>query len=209
MKGQVLIIWLSEETSLTTNNDETSNGAGEGNLILSGIHLYPIKSCGSFSPKRWPIDQSGLLYDRQWIIVNAAGAVLTQKREAKLCLISPEIDLIEKRLILRHRNKNESISLPLEAALNGNSTCHAKICGKTVGVHDWGEEAGQWLSHVLDQPGLRLLKNGNTSGTQKTSSLANDSPFLLINRNSALSLEKQTVLSGSPSSSIVSGLWTH
>lgn len=174
-------------------------------MILVGIHVYPIKSCGSFNPQSWPITQSGLLYDRQWVIVNAAGAVLTQKREAKLCFIMPEIDLIGKRLILHHRNKSSSISLPLEAGLNGNSTCHTKICGKTVGVNDWGEDAGQWLSHVLDQPGLRLLRNENTAGTQKISSLANDSPFLFINRKSALSLEQQTISSGSPSSSSVSG----
>lgn len=186
-----------------TNSDETATST-----TLTGIHVYPVKSCGSFSPRRWPVSHSGLLYDRQWVIVNAAGAVLTQKREAKLCLILPEIDLTGKQLILRHRNKNDSISLPLQPRPdlpNENSACHTKICGKTVGVHDWGEDAGRWLSRVLDQPGLRLLRNaeiGTGTGTGSLqSSLANDSPFLFINRNSALRLEQQTISAGLPSSS--------
>ena len=54
------------------------------NIELSGICIYPIKSCGAFSPKAWPISKSGLLYDRCWVIVNEAGVALTQKREPKL-----------------------------------------------------------------------------------------------------------------------------
>ena len=198
------IISLAGSGSPETNSDETATST-----TLTGIHVYPVKSCGSFSPRRWPVSHSGLLYDRQWVIVNAAGAVLTQKREAKLCLILPEIDLTGKQLILRHRNKNDSISLPLQPRPdlpNENSACHTKICGKTVGVHDWGEDAGRWLSRVLDQPGLRLLRNaaiGTGTGSLQ-SSLANDSPFLFINRNSALRLEQQTISAGLPSSSSVS-----
>jgi len=173
---------------------ESNEDAG----TLIGIHLYPIKSCASFNPQRWPVSRSGLLYDRQWVIVNAAGAVLTQKRESKLCLIIPEIDLVGNVLILRHRNKTtSSISLALDDA-RADDACHTKICGKVVGVRHCTNAVDRWLSDVLDQPGLRLLRNGNES------SFANDSAFLVINRNSALSLERQSMSSGFQCQSTVS-----
>lgn len=56
----------------------------QSKIELSGIYVYPIKSCGAFNPRVWPISKSGLLYDRCWVIVNEAGVALTQKREPKL-----------------------------------------------------------------------------------------------------------------------------
>ena len=162
------------------------------NAKLSGIHIYPIKSCGAFSPKIWPVSKAGLLYDRQWVIVNAVGAALTQKREPKLCLIRPDINLIKKVLTLRYHDNEESVSIPLnEGCLLTNDDpqllAFTKICGsKLVRAIDCGPLVGKWLSEVLDQQNLKLVRYSETS-----SSLANDSPFLLVNRKSAISLEQQ------------------
>ena len=160
-------------------------------LKLVGIHVYPIKSCGSFNPQHWPISNAGLLYDRKWVIVNKIGAALTQKREPKLCLILPEIDLDKKVLRLRHKTKPTLIEIPLESDKNKSedlSACFVKTCGTTVKVVESGSEVDEWLSSVLDQPGLRLLKYEES---EEKSSLANDAPFLLINKNSAVQLQQQ------------------
>ena len=53
---------------------------------------------------------------------------------------------------------------------------------------DCGPDVDNWLSQALNQSGLKLLKYENRPECQ--SSLANDSPFLLINRNSAASLHR-------------------
>lgn len=63
---------------------------------LTGISLYPIKSCGSFSVNQWSITDKGLKYDREWMIVNSQGTAFTQKNSKKLCLLKPHIDLEER-----------------------------------------------------------------------------------------------------------------
>ena len=64
----------------------------------------------------------------------------------------------------------------------------ARVCGKTVQTVDCGIEVSDWLSEVLDQPGLRLLKYVDQQQTC-SSSLANDSAFLLVNRRSVQLLQ--------------------
>lgn len=152
---------------------------------LSGIHVYPVKSCGPFSPKKWQINRSGLLYDRKWVIVNAAGAVLTQKREQRLCLFRPEIDLEKKLLTLRYNETSIDVSLvPTYVA----ETSFIKINGKLFRVSDCGREVSHWLSSVLSQPELKLMRYEDDS---ENGSLANDSALLMINRSSVLSIHQQ------------------
>jgi len=120
---------------------------------LVSIHVYPVKSCGSFSPKNWFISKAGLLYDRQWVVVNSVGAALTQKREPKLCLIRPEIDLIKNVMVLHCHGKEESISIPLNddrclPRKSDHESSFSKICGKLARTIDCGPSVGKWLSEV-------------------------------------------------------------
>lgn len=38
--------------------------AAAQHVSVQAIHIYPIKSCGVFSPQRWQALPSGFLYDR-------------------------------------------------------------------------------------------------------------------------------------------------
>jgi len=52
----------------------------EATLELSAIIVYPIKSCCAFDiTGTWEIGSHGLLYDREWMVVNSSGAGLNQK----------------------------------------------------------------------------------------------------------------------------------
>lgn len=162
---------------------------------LVGIHVYPIKSCGAFSPSSWPITKAGLLYDRQWVIVNEAGVALTQKREPKLCLIKPSIDLSTNLLTLSYEEISSTISIPLEPDINSQPSqtlenSFTKVCGKVLAVQECDEAVSEWLGNVLERPGLKLLRY-DKSRDEKGSSFANEAPYLLINRNSVLSLQEQ------------------
>ena len=55
---------------------------------VSGLFCYPIKSCKGISLERTPVSLRGILYDREWAIVDAkTGKVLTQREDPRLCLI--------------------------------------------------------------------------------------------------------------------------
>jgi molybdenum cofactor sulfurtransferase len=58
---------------------------------LTQIFVYPIKSCGSFTPPKWQLSRTGLKFDRNWMVVGAEGVPLTQKRYPTLCSIQPEV----------------------------------------------------------------------------------------------------------------------
>lgn len=49
----------------------------------------------------WPVGPLGLLYDRSWMVVNGNGVCLSQKREARLCLIRPQVHLPSNKLLLQ------------------------------------------------------------------------------------------------------------
>jgi len=60
---------------------------------LTGIYLYPIKSCAAFTVRAWPLGANGLLLDREWALVGADGAALTLRQAPTLAAVRPAIDL--------------------------------------------------------------------------------------------------------------------
>lgn len=49
----------------------------------------------------WPVGNQGLLYDRNWMVVNQNGVCMTQKQEPRLCLVNPSIDLKQKIMVIQ------------------------------------------------------------------------------------------------------------
>lgn len=83
-------------TSVLKDNEEVS-------AALKFIFVYPVKSCGAYSVKNsWEIESTGLIYDRQWMIVSSSGVCLTQKQNPKLCLITPYINIKDGVLELNY-----------------------------------------------------------------------------------------------------------
>jgi len=120
-------------------------------LHLASLHVYPVKSCGGFSPPEWNVDHFGLRHDRRWMVVDLAGEFITQRKEPRLALIRPA--LVDHSLVLRAPGMPD-----LELALLPSS-------GRRVQVQVWNDmtegvpvspEAAQWLSRFLGRP-VRLL----------------------------------------------------
>ena len=70
------------------------------------------------------VGASGLEYDRSWaIVLNSDGSALNQKREPKLCLIRPTIDLEGYYLHVDAPNMDRlSISLSVDTTSHPPST---------------------------------------------------------------------------------------
>ncbi|MEW6270687.1 MAG: MOSC N-terminal beta barrel domain-containing protein [Thermodesulfobacteriota bacterium] len=56
-------------------------------MILSALHVYPVKSCRGIAPARWQLDAFGLAGDRSWMVVDERGTFLTQREEPRLALV--------------------------------------------------------------------------------------------------------------------------
>ncbi len=60
-------------------NEQTQSGEQPSATVapsqLVGLYLYPIKSCAPQQEQRWPVGPNGLLYDREWALLDDAGKV--------------------------------------------------------------------------------------------------------------------------------------
>ncbi|XP_018416165.1 PREDICTED: molybdenum cofactor sulfurase [Nanorana parkeri] len=176
-------------------------------ITLSHIYLYPIKSCGAFQVSQWPVVEQGLLFDRNWMVVNENGVCLSQKQEPKLCLIRPSIDLIKNIMIIHAHGMS-----PIEVPLNDENKmtvqiCQSKVCGDRVHTYDCGDESANWLSSFLGRK-CRLIRQSSIfsrfSGAKKKGlldttlpslSLVNEAQYLLVNTSSIFQLSQQIPLS--------------
>ncbi|XP_073830105.1 molybdenum cofactor sulfurase [Musca autumnalis] len=160
---------------------------------LKEFCIYPIKSCGAFKiQESWPLQNTGLAYDRCWMVVDSMGMAITQKHHNRLCLIKPSI-LLHKGILEISFPGMSSVYVPLEMEEKNNlinsSICQSKVCNDLVMGYDCGDEVAHWLEDCLETPGLRLIKQhkerkSTESGVTKDISLANQAQFLLINRSS-------------------------
>jgi len=60
-------------------------------LTLSALNIYPIKSAAGISLSSAALSARGLQYDRRWMVVDAQGQFLTQRKFPRMSLISVSI----------------------------------------------------------------------------------------------------------------------
>jgi uncharacterized protein len=66
---------------------ETTSG-----ICLSGLYVYPIKSCGGVAVEEWDVDERGLHHDRRWMLVGETGRFMSQRRYPRMALIGVRIE---------------------------------------------------------------------------------------------------------------------
>ncbi|MEY3289664.1 MAG: hypothetical protein RLZZ419_1906 [Pseudomonadota bacterium] len=161
--------------------------------ILSAITLYPVKSLAGISVNSWPVSKTGLLYDRKWMLVDAAGHFLSQRKLPKMALI--QTALTDSQLILSASGM-ASLSLPLMPT-NGDiitsTIWHDQCDARSVSL-----EADQWLSSFLKldcrlvyqhEAMIRPVDPHYADATDNVS-FADGFPFLIISENSLTSLNQ-------------------
>ena len=93
-------------------------------FTLSDIFIYPVKSLAGIRISEWDVVETGLKYDRQWMLVDENGQFLSQRRLPKMVLIQTR--LTDSELILSAPNFSDfSLSLELKVPF-----------GKIVAMHN-------------------------------------------------------------------------
>ena len=59
-------------------------------MRLSGLFVYPIKSCAGLAVDGWDLDERGLAGDRSYMVVDDRGVFLTQREAPQLATVRPE-----------------------------------------------------------------------------------------------------------------------
>jgi uncharacterized protein YcbX len=123
-----------------------------GALTLQSIHLYPVKSLAGFQVDEWPVHQRGLLYDREWMVVDPAGKFLSQRQLPAMALIST---VLEKEYLRLSVPGEDDLLIPL--AIEDGEKIEVEVWNDRLLADCVGTEADSRLSGFLNHP-CRLVR---------------------------------------------------
>jgi len=118
---------------------------------LVGLHLHPIKSCGSVLVQEAQLVETGLDLDRDWMVVDPQGEMLTQRELPRMALIQPTFKGGE--LVLRAPGML-ALHLRLDTV---EAETRAQVWDDVVKAFDMGALAAQWFTDFLGRP-ARLVR---------------------------------------------------
>ena len=121
---------------------------------ISQLRVYPIKSCAGMGVSSWPIGPNGLLFDREWVVVDSSGMALSLKNEARLTLIKPSVDISRGLLTVQLDDSEEQVSLPplvisLEQVPGSENSRSMQVCGDTCTGRVYEGDASEWFTTAL------------------------------------------------------------
>jgi uncharacterized protein len=160
-------------------------------ITLSALCIYPVKSCRGVALRAAQLDAWGLQFDRNWMVVNAAGRFLSQRELPQMALIETAI-----RTDSLHLSAPGAPSLAVPLAPYLGETLTVQIWRDQAQAIDQGEVAAAWFSQVLGQS-VRLVRIGTgysrpvkpaLTGSSSAVSFADGYPLLLISEASLADL---------------------
>ncbi len=122
---------------------------------IARLFIYPIKSCAGIELPQADLTDTGLAYDRHFMLVDAQGRFLSQRELSRMALIHPTIDGAMLRV---QAPGMADLMLDLEAPGKGTATLPVQLWGHDMPGLDVGAGAAAWFSAFLEQPGLRLVR---------------------------------------------------
>lgn len=118
---------------------------------ISRLFIYPIKSCAGIEVQEAMLLETGLEWDRAWMVVDGEGEFVTQREVPRMALIKPQIKTEE--MILRAPGML-ALHITLDAV---EEPTRVRVWDDEVKAYDMGPVAAQWFSDFLGQP-LRLVR---------------------------------------------------
>ena len=122
--------------------------------VVTGLYVYPVKSCAGIALDNAHLDARGFRFDRQWMIVDDAERTFLSQRELPaLALIRTAFD--GDNLILSAPKMGE-LFVPL-AQRQDTSTLPVVVWRDVCQAVDEGRAAAGWVSQFLRVP-ARLMR---------------------------------------------------
>ncbi|HFD11441.1 MAG TPA: MOSC domain-containing protein [Crenotrichaceae bacterium] len=156
-------------------------------MKLSELYIYPVKSLAGIALSESDVEQTGLKYDRRWMVVTPEGHFLTQRSQPQMALVQTRIE--NGQLLLSRHDMPDLLVPPV--------TKNAKRISVTVwrdtldAVHI-NTEVDAWLSEAIGIE-CRLVSfaddvvravNPDYSRQGDSTAFADGYPFLLISQAS-------------------------
>ena len=118
---------------------------------LHSLHVHPVKSCAGIALGESLVIETGLEFDRAWMVVDARSDCITQRQLPRMALVRPQLKSLE--MVLRAPGM-----LALHIALDTvEKPVRVTVWDDEVAAYDMGDLCAQWFSDFLGQP-LRLVR---------------------------------------------------
>ncbi|WP_295540742.1 MOSC N-terminal beta barrel domain-containing protein [uncultured Pseudacidovorax sp.] len=124
---------------------------------IGRLIVYPVKSCAGVEVQEALLTETGLEFDRAWMVVDESGRFLSQRELPRMALIRPQMKHYE--MVLRAPGM-----LALHIAYDRvEAPVRVTVWKDEVAAYDMGDVAAQWFSDFLAEPGqpprrLRLVR---------------------------------------------------
>jgi len=139
------------DVSIQSQLDNQSQEVKEGQI--SGIWIYPLKSCKAVKLPTWYINREGLRYDRRWLFVDSENVSKTIRDYPELLAVTPSIK--DGKLVL-DAPRMPTLKLPLERKYELSEVELVRHQAHKGTAVDEGVEASAWISRYISKPGLKL-----------------------------------------------------
>jgi len=171
---------------------------------IARLFVYPIKSCAGVELPEALLTETGLEFDRAWMVVDAKGEFVTQRQLPRMALIRPQMKYSE--MVLRAPGM-----LALHIAFDRvEQPMRVRVWKDEVPAYDMGDIAAQWFSDFLSQPGqpqkLRLVRFDPeyqrlsnlqwTGGIEAPNQFADGYPLLVASEGSLAELNARLAAAG-------------
>lgn len=171
---------------------------------ISRLFVYPVKSCAGVELNEMLLTETGLEFDRAWMVVDANGEFVTQRQIPRMALIKPQMKHME--VVLRAPGM-----LALHLAFDRvEKPVRVRVWNDEVAAYDMGDIAAQWFSDFLSEPGkpqtLRLVRFDPehkrlsslkwTDGAEALNQFADGYPLLVASEGSLAELNERLAAAG-------------
>jgi MOSC domain-containing protein len=173
---------------------------------IARLFVYPVKSCAGVELTETLLIETGLEFDRAWMVVDEAGEFVTQRELPRMALIRPQLRHTE--MVLRAPGM-----LALHIAFDRvEAPARVRVWNDEVAAYDMGDLAAQWFSDFLSEPGnprklrmarfdpeqRRLSSLKWTGGIEALNQFADGFPLLVASEGSLAELNARLVTAGHP-----------
>ena len=187
--------------NLNPNESTLLEPRADVTAVISQLIVYPVKSCAGVEVREAILTETGLEFDRAWMVVDERGDFLTQRELPRMALIQPQLKTYDMVLrapgMLALHVKLDEVEAPVRV----------RVWEDEVAAYDMGPIAAQWFTDFLGQPArlvrfdpdhTRLSDLQWTAGIHATNQFSDGFPLLLISQASLAGLNYKLEAAGSP-----------
>ena len=113
------------------------------NGTIAKLFVYPVKSCAGIELQAARLTETGLEWDRSWMVVNSQGQFVTQRELPRMALIQPT--LMATELELRAPDM-PVLAVQFDAV---GPLVTVQVWDDHVPAHDMGDQVAEWFSRFL------------------------------------------------------------